>query len=124
VFWGLVVESEVGQCFQYCVQTTHCASSPFFWLAQDTTAYDSRTLSRKLASCADFMGKKRSFFFCLYTLGRDLVSILSRARMLHIEHRALGQKRILPGAWLLNSPKMHPVRVSHIAAASILDSIA
>lgn len=101
---GVVVRSGAGQYGQYGVETPHCARSPFLACSRRHNTRQAGHLE-KTGILHGFPGEKRSSFFCLYTLGRDLVSILSRARMLHIEHRALGQKRILPGAWLLNSPK-------------------
>ncbi len=64
-------------------------------------------------ACADFWGGIDALFLCSQTLGAGSGSVLSRARMLHIEHRAFGQKRILPEGWLYNSPKIHPHRVFH-----------
>lgn len=64
------------------------------------------------------------FFLCLRTRRAGSGSVLSRARMLHIEHRALGQKRILPEGWLYNSPKIHPHRAYHLPLCPMSGALA
>ena len=87
-------------------ETTHCASSPLAGLLTTTIPTTGGESRENWHLCVDFWEKMTSFLsYVCELLGGIWFCILSRARMLHIEHRAFGQKRILPEGWLYNSQK-------------------
>ena len=86
-------------------QTTHCVQASPLRVAYAQQLKTTGGLSRESWHvCADFRGKMMHLsYVCNSWAGSG--SVLSRRECFTLEHRAFGQKRILPEGWLYNSQK-------------------